>query len=398
MVPKLHFFAYVANIVEPFLVKYQADNPMIPFLYFNLKEIIIKLLKIIVKPDVLEKCKSWQKLKDLDLSLDKNLLTDEKLNAGFAVANILHDLKRKDLIKLYQTKEFLKMTKNFTVSMVEKLREKSLLNSPMIRATSVFDPTVLIALPKQKLIDCLKTLLGNFMNLKILTPQQCDLVLSQFKDFMDIEIKAIKPEPFKFTHPKDRLDDFYYQHAFISNYKELSFVVRLVLTLSHGQAAVECGFSINNTSVKTNMTLVSIISRRIIKDHLIANQLKPHTVHTTASLIKSFGSARQAYMIELDNTKKEKEKTEEEQKAMHITADIEKLNQKIKTAKKAIEMMEKEVTECMELAEKKSDLSYVKKGNGLKRKSIETKQEVELLEKQIGELEKKILTLESLFL
>ena len=94
-------------------------------------------------------------------------------------------------------------------------------------------------------------------------------------------------------------------------------------------------------------------------------------------------------MIELDNTKKEKEKTEEEQKAMHITADIEKLNQKIKTAKKAIEMMEKEVTECMELAEKKSDLSYFKKGNGLKRKSSETKQEVKLLEKQIGELEKK---------
>ena len=78
-----------------------------------------------------------------------------------------------------------------------------------------------------------------------------------------------------------------------------------------------------------------------------------------------------------------------EQKAMHITADIEKLNQKIKTAKKATEMMEKEVIECMELAEKKSDLSYVKKGNGVKRKSSETKQEVELLEKQIGEPEKK---------
>ena len=98
-------------------------------------------------------------------------------------------------------------------------------------------------------------------------------------------------------------------------------------------------------------------------------------------------------MIELDNAKKEKEKTEEEQKAMHITADIEELNQKIKIAKKAIEMMEKEVTECMELAEKKSDLSYVQKGNGLKRKSSETKQKVELLEKQIGELEKNVVKL-----
>ena len=169
---------------------------------------------------------------------------------------------------------------------------------------------------------------------------------------MDIEIQAIKLESFKFTHPKDRLDNFYYQHACISNYKELSFVVRLVLTLSHGQAAVERGFSINNTSVKTNMTPVSIIARRIIKDHLIANQLKPHTVHITASLIESFRSARQAYMIELDNAKKEKEKTEDEQEAMHFTADIEKLNQKIKTAKKAIEMMEKELQSVWNLQRK----------------------------------------------
>ena len=314
LVPKLHFFAYVANIVEPFLVKYQTDNPMIPFLYFDLNEIIIKLLEIIVKPDILEKCKSWQKLKDLDLSLDKNLLTDEKLNAGFAVENILHDLKRKDLIKSYQMKEFLKMAKNFIVSTVEKLREKSLLNSQMIRATSVFDPTVLIDLPKQKFIDCLKMLLGNFMNLKILTPQQCDLVLSQFKDFMDIEIKAIKLESFKFTHPKDHLDDFYYQHACISNYKELSFVVRLVLTLSHGQTAVERGFSINNTSVKTNVTPVTIISRRIIKDHLIANQVKPHTVHIIASLIKSFRSARKHTSLNWITKKRRKKKQKRSKK------------------------------------------------------------------------------------
>lgn len=52
-------------------------------------------------------------------------------------------------------------------------------------------------------------------------------------------------------------------------------------------------------------------------------------------------------------------------------------------------MMEDEVSECMELAEKKSDLSFIKKGNGLKRKSTETKQEIEMFEKQINELKKK---------
>ena len=43
----------------------------------------------------------------------------------------------------------------------------------------------------------------------------------------------------------------------------------------------------------------------------------------------------------------------------------------------------------MELAEKKDSMSFVIKGNGLKRKSEESKKEIEDLEKQITELENK---------
>ena len=43
----------------------------------------------------------------------------------------------------------------------------------------------------------------------------------------------------------------------------------------------------------------------------------------------------------------------------------------------------------MELAEKKDDMSFVIKGNGLKRKSEESKKEMQALEKQTTELESK---------
>ena len=54
-------------------------------------------------------------------------------------------------------------------------------------------------------------------------------------------------------------------------------------------------------------------------------------------------------------------------------------------------MMEKEVIECMDKAEQNNDtcMSYVIKGNGLKRKSEEIKKEVELREKEIVNLEVK---------
>ena len=393
MIPKLQFFNYVANIVEPFLRKYQTDQPMVPFLFFDLKDTVTKLFEIIIKPEVLEKCKTWSKMKQIDFSESDNLLPDGKINVGFAVTEQLKQLRKKDLVKSSEIKEFFKMARQFVVSMIEKLSEKSPLNSLFVRGTTIFDPKLLLEYSKQKLIDRLKILLGEFMSLNILTSLQCDTVLSQFNNFVENEVKELKTDSFKFDPKNDRLDDFYFQHACVNNYKDLSFVLRVVLTLSHGQASVERGFSFNNFSVKTNMTPATIISRRTIKDHLIANGLKPHTVEITSSIIKAFRSARQKYMDELEEAKKQKEKTDAELKAVSITTDIEKLRQKVKTAEKAVALMEEEVTKYMELAEKKSDLSFVKTSNGLKRKSNETKQEIQMLNDQIAELEKKRKTL-----
>ena len=52
-------------------------------------------------------------------------------------------------------------------------------------------------------------------------------------------------------------------------------------------------------------------------------------------------------------------------------------------------MMETESNECMQLVEKKKNLSYVIKGNALKRKRGQTKKERATLEKDIAELEMK---------
>ena len=77
------------------------------------------------------------------------------------------------------------------------------------------------------------------MSLNILTSLQCDTVLSQFNNFVENEVKELKTDSFKFDPKNDRLDDFYFQHTCVNNYKDLSFVLRVVLTLSHGQASVE---------------------------------------------------------------------------------------------------------------------------------------------------------------
>ena len=57
----------------------------------------------------------------------------------------------------------------------------------------------------------------------------------------------------------------------------LSYVVKIILTLSHGQASVERGFSINKLLVKVNMKEEAIVAKKIIRDYMLANLLKPYT-------------------------------------------------------------------------------------------------------------------------
>ena len=61
---------------------------------------------------------------------------------------------------------------------------------------------------------------------------------------MENEVKELKRESFRFNHQNDHVDDFCFQHGCVHNYKELSFVVKVVWTLSNGQATVERRFSV----------------------------------------------------------------------------------------------------------------------------------------------------------
>ena len=59
---KLKFFCFIAEIVKPFLTKYQTDKPMVPYLYHDIVRIIRRLMQLIVKPEILNKCSTFFRL------------------------------------------------------------------------------------------------------------------------------------------------------------------------------------------------------------------------------------------------------------------------------------------------------------------------------------------------
>ena len=97
--------------------------------------------------------------------------------------------------------------------------------------------------------------------------------LSQLSDFMLEEVNTNRNAFTSFNKENDRLDTFYFSTVNISKYKELSMILKTILTLSHGNASVELGFSINKDLVDFNMSQESIIAQLLVKDHIIANNL-----------------------------------------------------------------------------------------------------------------------------
>ena len=58
-------------------------------------------------------------------------------------------------------------------------------------------------------------------------------------------------------------------------YKNLVNVIKIVLTLSYGQSAVERGFSLNDKILVENMRAESLVAQRSVKDFMLTNGYKP---------------------------------------------------------------------------------------------------------------------------
>ena len=107
----------------------------------------------------------------------------------------------------------------------------------------------------------------------------------------------------------NRVDTFYFDRlANEADLKELWKVVKLLLTLSHGQATVERGFSSNKEVMVEKRAQNSLVAQRVICDHVRSVGCVLN-VAFSKELLLSAASARQRYHAVLDE-KKDKMKQE----------------------------------------------------------------------------------------
>ena len=110
-------------------------------------------------------------------------------------------------------------------------------------------------------------------------------------------------------------------------------------------------------------------------------------IEVTKDIIKSVKLARGRYEEHLIEEREKKENNELENQKVHLMQDLNNVKGKKVTLENTIKSPFDEIMECMRLAREKDDVAYVHRGNALKRKSDELKEELNILDGVINNLE-----------
>ena len=137
-----------------------------------------------------------------------------------------------------------------------------------------------------------------------------------------LEVVARNLEFQSYEKTQCRVDTFFFKTIGLEYYKRIEKVIKMILCLNHGQAAVERGFSVNKNLLQVNMTEASIVPQRMIYDHMISKDLQPQTLSMTKGLLQSVRTARSRYDENLNEKRKSKILNEQERKRESIQKDI----------------------------------------------------------------------------
>lgn len=198
------------------------------------------MLRRCVKSDIIEKATTASQLMKIDLDDNKNLLPQHKVILRVSAKALLAKAKASEL----QILSFQTSCQKFLVAAVKKLFERSPLKYKATKAVSCLNPLNVLhnrSTSEARMCDLLLLL----HSLNQITSEVCDAAQTQFSIFYaNASIKHT--DRFKQFSRDEDLCKFYADLlASDDKSQELWTVVKLVIVLSHGNAAVEGGFSIN---------------------------------------------------------------------------------------------------------------------------------------------------------
>ena len=357
MIAKLHFFKYLTSLLRPFLVRFQTESPVLPFLAIDLDRMIRQVYGLFMKRDVVNETQTPYLLSKVDVSKKENHLPVENLDLGSVVTAELTKIEVSSEVK----KHFKKDCKKVLIKLCNKLNERSPLNYTAVRNAAAWDPLEMVN-HKEICIVRGKKFIQNLFNLQLLTSAESDNAKQDFELFIQTEVHQNKDEFSSFDKDKQRLDTFL--SKYISQNADcvnLWKVCKMVFVLFHGQAGVKRGFSINKEILVENMQKESLISQRIVCDQLGCCRSNLEDYKIPRELLLRCKSPWRKYDEFLNEEKKKKVVSKGQRKRKLICEEIDEIKKKKQDLRKCIKTLEDDIAKCSIKAEEKADLAFFNK-------------------------------------
>lgn len=381
-IPKVMIFNSIAREIKPFLTLYQTDKPMLPFFSEDLFQLMKGLMGRFFKEEPMKEATTVLKLLHIPLQ-DSSIHKDAtKINLGFSAETCLKQLRSINKVSERQALELRMECKTFLIKLLEKLQNKAPVNQQLVRSMRCLDPRYM-AESKEVCLAQMKRILHHLVGANHVEESVCDDILREFSEFCDFA--ALQANFREFEPITDRVDTLL--HSTMGANKAFSkvwHVVKMLLVLSHGQASVERGFSINKELIVENQKEASLVAQRLIVGHIRAVGGVTN-VQLTKELLISVSGARQRYHSYLDDQKRANAKEKGVQKRKALADELDELKKKRARVQNDIGELEKSADEYADKAESSGKLTFITKSNSLRRTAKEKKASLQDLEKEIDE-------------
>lgn len=386
------FWISIAQEFEPFLTLYQADRPLIPFLASDLDNLLRNLMVRFVKDDIMASSTSYLKLASIDISSEDNCKSAKLIDVGIATKRELENLRREEKATQKEILEFRIQCKTFLVKSVEKMLDKCPLKYLLVRCMRCLDPCVM-AESVTVSVKLFGRVLNCLIDAKRVKDMDADRLKREYQQFLTETVHGNPQTLLKFKNydkiKDERVDSLLASLLKESNFRKLWELVKCLLVLSHGQASVERGFSVNKEMMQQNFKERSVTAQRIIYDHIkkCGGVMK---VTIDQELRNAARQASSNYRTEQRKQQEAEKKKEKEDANKALNDEISVLQAKRRRIIEDSVVLKDSIEKLMDRAEKEQNLHHVTKANSFKRTIKDMERETDELDATLNELQKKL--------
>ena len=278
---RLHFLKSVGEMHNSFLTLMQKDVPLVHVLHCELHKLMKNIFSRFVKPEALE-----FSISSFDLSNQDNLMKHVDIDIGYQTSEEL----RKQVVLPKDRSSFFHDCKDFYKRIAKYLQSRLPIDNDFLQSLECLNPSLQ---DKQMSLEQLKR--AAQMMPCVIDPSNIDKLCSEWRVYINMDFSGLE---------FSRVDGYWSQVLQTkSNVEEglifniLPVFVHAALSLSHGQAFVERGFSINKniaTVGRPSLKAITVKSLRIVEDE-ISSQGGVMSVEISRSLLTAYRGSRAKY-------------------------------------------------------------------------------------------------------